>query len=85
MKNRRRRLRDARKLTGEDQRGTVEKLSRRDARILLGGRPKAQKHPWEVRRPVCTGGAGPQGILELAVTPLHHAVGLRVVGGGEMV
>ena len=28
---------------------------------------------------------GPEGVLELAVTPLHRAVGLRMVGGGEVV
>ena len=42
MEHRQRRLRNTRKLTREDQRGTVEELSRRDARILLGGGPEAQ-------------------------------------------
>ena len=40
---------------------------------------------WEARRPVCACSAGPQGIFELQVTPLHHAIGLRVVVSGEMV
>ena len=43
---------------------------------------EAQEHPWEVGWPVSTGG---EGIFELLVTPLHHAVGLRVVGSGEVV
>ena len=38
-----------------------------------------------MKLPVGTGGAGPEGVLELSVTPLHHAVGLRMVGSGEVV
>ena len=74
-----------RQLARKEQRGTVEQLRRRDAGILLGGGPETQEHPWEVRRPVGTGGAGPQGVLELTMNSFHHAIGLRVVGGGEMV
>ena len=74
-----------RQLARKDQRGTVEQLCRRDAGILFGGSLETQEHPWDVRRPVGTGGAGPKVVLELTKTSFHHAVGLRVVGSGEMI
>ena len=81
IEGRQRRLWHTRQLARKDQRGTVEQLCRRDAGILLGGGLETQEHPCEVRRPV---GTSPQGVLELTMTSFHHAIGLRVVGGGEM-
>ena len=52
---------------------------------LGAGRPETQERPEEVWRPIGTGGAGLEGVLELSVTPLHHAFGLRMVGSGEIV
>ena len=38
-----------------------------------------------MRWPVATGGAGMQSVLELAVASFYHAVGLGMVGCGEVV
>ena len=50
---------------------------------LGAAQPEAQEHPWEMRQPVGTGGAGLEGLLELSLTPLRHVFGMRMVGGGE--
>ena len=38
-----------------------------------------------MRWPVAAGGAGTKSVLELAVASFHHAIGLGMVGCGEMV
>ena len=69
-------------MASKDQRGTVEQLGPGDAGVLLRGSPESKEHLWEVRRPVGTGRAGTEGVLQLAVSYLHHAICLRMVGGG---
>ena len=45
MEHSRRWLGDTWKLARKDQRGTVEKLCRRDAGVFLRGGPEAEEHP----------------------------------------
>ena len=46
---------------------------------------KSQEYPRKMRWPVAAGGAGTKSVLELAVASFHHAIGLGMVGCGEMV
>ena len=69
-------------LTRKNKRRAVNGLSRGGGVVVAGSGPKAEEYPGQLRRPGRSCGAGPQGILEAAVDPLHHAVGSRMIGGG---
>ena len=72
-------------LTRKNERRAVNGLSRGGGVVVAGSGPKAEEYPGQLRRPGRSCGAGPQGILEAAVDPLHHAVGSRMIGcGGDV-
>ena len=52
---------------------------------VLGGSSKSQEYPWKMRWAVATGGAGTKSVLELAVASFYHAIGLGMVGCGDIV
>ena len=73
------------KFSRQGERHAKEDLGGGDARGLLGGGKEAQEDPRQMFRPARASLPGTQGVLQLAMAPLHHAVGLGVIGGGEAV
>jgi hypothetical protein len=63
----------------------IQSLCRGDVGVLSRGCSEAEEDPGDVRGPCGDGAAGAQGVLEAAVEPLYHPIGLGVVGSGLLV
>jgi hypothetical protein len=79
-----RRLLRVQNLPRKHQRRAEHNFGGGHACVLSRGGSQSQPHndPWKVERPVWTRQASLQRILQLPVTPFHHAVCLWMEGGG---
>ena len=72
-------------LSGESERGTIKLLSRRDVRGFSRCGEETEEDPGELAEPVNGNTAGTESRLEAVVKLFNKAIGLRMVGGGELV